>query len=125
MSSVANPFEDEALQILSVLISIPFESCVPVGRDFSGLTTCHSLYAIRHRTDGLLYIGKSQNPRQRFSGGHKALVWSWLEFYNPSDVRITTYPLNYGQWSQLSLTLEALIIRATEPPFNVRIPMRD
>ena len=125
MSNVANPFEDKALQILSVLISIPFESCVPVGRDFSGLTTCHSLYAIRHWTDGLLYIGKSQNPRQRFSGGHKALVWSRLEFYNPSDVRITTYPLNYGQWSQLSLTLEALIIRATEPPFNVRIPMRD
>jgi GIY-YIG catalytic domain len=125
MSDVVNPSEDEALQILGVLISTPFESCISVGRDFSSLTTCHSLYAIRHRNHGLLYIGKSQNPRQRFSGGHKALVWSWLELYHPSDVRITTYPLNYDQWSQLSLMLESLIIRATEPPFNVRIPMRD
>ncbi|HEY9905996.1 MAG TPA: hypothetical protein V6D18_00140 [Thermosynechococcaceae cyanobacterium] len=88
-----------------MLITTPFEHCHLVGRDYATLTTRHSLYAVRHRTVGLLYVGKPQNPKQRFTGEHKALVWCW--------------------WTQLSLDLEALIIRATQPPFNVKIPMRD
>lgn len=117
--------ENEALEILQTLISRPFEDCIPVGRDFPALTTKHSIYAVRHRTEGLLYIGKSQNPKQRFTGGHKALVWCWIERYNPDDVRLTAYPLDYRQWTTLSLNLEALIIHATKPPFNAKIPMRD
>lgn len=117
--------EDEALEILQALISRPFEECIPVGREFPTLTTQHSIYAVRHRTEGLLYIGKTQNPKQRFASGHKALVWSWLELYNPQDVRITAYPLDYYQWTALSLSLEKLIIQATKPPFNAKIPMRD
>lgn len=117
--------ENEALEILQALVSRPFEDCIPVGREFPTLTTKHSIYAVRHRTEGLLYIGKSQNPRLRFSGGHKALVWCWLEKYNADDVRITAYPLDYRQWTTLSLSLETLIIQATKPPFNVKIPMRD
>jgi hypothetical protein len=117
--------QSEALAILEVLITTPFEQCHLVGRDYSTLTTCHSLYAVRHRTVGLLYVGKSQNPKQRFMGGHKALVWCWLEGYAPGDVRLATYALDYRQWTRLSLDLEALIIQATQPPFNVKIPMRD
>ena len=117
--------EQAAYLILETLISTPFEQCLPVGRAFPTLTTRHSLYAVRHRVEGLLYIGKSQNPRLRFTGGHKALVWCWLERYEPEDVRIAAYPLSYVQWTQLSLSLEGLIIQATEPPFNVKIPMRD
>ncbi|WP_326972962.1 GIY-YIG nuclease family protein [Chlorogloeopsis fritschii] len=32
------------------------------------------IYAIRHKTDGLLYIGKTKSLRSRFSGGHKAFL---------------------------------------------------
>lgn len=117
--------ERAALSILETLISTPFKQCYPIGREFSALTTRHSIYAVRHRVEGLLYIGKSQNPKQRFTGGHKALVWCWLEQYEPIDVRVIAYPLDYLQWTQLSLSLENLIIQATEPPFNVKIPMRD
>jgi hypothetical protein len=113
----------EALRILETLVSLSFENCAPVSKDFPTLTTKHSLYAIRHRTEGLLYIGKSQNPKLRFTGGHKALVWCWLEGHNPNDVRVATYPLDYRQWSTLSLELEGLILRATQPPFNVKIPI--
>jgi len=115
----------EALKILEALITTPFSDCMILSREFSTLTTRHSIYAIRHRTEGLLYIGKSQNPKQRFAGGHKALVWCWFEHYNPDDVRITTYSLSYRQWSTLSLELESIIIQATKPPFNVKIPMRE
>ena len=86
--------ENEALEILEILISTSFEQCYSVSRDFPALTTRHSIYAVRHRIEGLLYIGKSQNPKQRFMGGHKALVWCWLERYNPEDVRIITYALD-------------------------------
>ena len=75
------------------------------------------------KSQGLLYIGKAQNPKLRFAGGHKALVWCWLQHYDPSDVRVAVYPLDWQTWSTLSLELENQIIRATEPPFNVKIPM--
>jgi hypothetical protein len=93
----------EAFKILETLVSMPFENCSPVSKEFPTLTRKHSIYAIRHRVEGLLYIGKSQNPRQRFAGGHKALVWCWLEGYNPTDVRVATYPLDYRQWSIISI----------------------
>ncbi|NEP56076.1 MAG: GIY-YIG nuclease family protein [Symploca sp. SIO2G7] len=115
----------EALKILEALIATPFSDGITLSRDFSTLTTRHSIYAIRHRTKGLLYIGKSQNPKQRFAGGHKALVWCWFERYDPDDVRIATYSLSYRQWATLSLELENIIIQATKPPFNVKIPMRE
>ena len=125
MPDRSNPLDAEARKILETLISTPFEACISVGREFPTLTTQHSIYAVRHRTEGLLYIGKSQNLKSRFTGGHKALVWCWLAGYRPQDVRIAVFPLDYIQWSQLSLSLETLIIQATEPPFNVKVPMRD
>jgi hypothetical protein len=45
--------EQAAYLILETLISTPFEQCLPVGRAFPTLTTRHSLYAIRHRVEGL------------------------------------------------------------------------
>lgn len=122
---MTDALDQEAQTILQALIAVPFDSCSPVGRVFPTLTKRHSIYAVRHRIEGVLYIGKSQNPKLRFTNGHKALVWCWIERYNPEDVRITAYALDHRQWSTLSLDLENLIIRASEPPFNVKIPMRD
>ncbi|NJM49448.1 MAG: GIY-YIG nuclease family protein [Alkalinema sp. RU_4_3] len=56
--------------------------------DFTGLTTKPGIYAIRHRLEGLLYVGKAQDIKERFRGGHKAITWSWLEDYNHRDVAI-------------------------------------
>ena len=80
------------------------------------------IYAIRHKTNGLLYIGKTKNLRSRFSGGHKAFLWAWLDKYSDEDVRIAVQPISYWGNPALLLELEAIILRATEPPYNVQIP---
>jgi hypothetical protein len=52
--------ESQALAILDFLNGCPFEECAPITRDFTNLTANASLYAIRHRELGLLYVGKTR-----------------------------------------------------------------
>ncbi|MDX2239832.1 MAG: GIY-YIG nuclease family protein [Leptolyngbyaceae cyanobacterium bins.302] len=80
------------------------------------------MYAIRHKTDGLLYIGKTKSLRGRFSGGHKAFFWAWLDKYNDEDVRIAVQVISHWENPALLLELEPIILRATEPPYNAQIP---
>lgn len=117
--------ESQARTILNVLLNVPFSQCVPISRDFTALTTKPGLYAVRHRADGLLYVGKTQDFRERFKGGHKALTWSWLEDYDHREVRIATYSLDFVRWRALSSELERIILNISEPPYNARIPTRD
>ncbi|MEH1906414.1 MAG: GIY-YIG nuclease family protein [Nostoc sp.] len=91
-------------------------------RDFATIPARPGIYAIRHRTDGLLYIGKTKSLRGRFSGGHKAFLWAWLDKYNDEDVRIAVQLISHWENPTLLLELEAIILRATEPPYNVQIP---
>ena len=119
-----NP-ESQALMIMESLVSIPFEQCAPITRDFKTMTANASIYAVRHQDLGLLYIGKTSYTRERFRGGHKAFLWSWLDYYKPDDVRIFIYPLDSIQLQTLSSQLEAIIISATNPPYNVRYPTRN
>jgi hypothetical protein len=117
--------EAEAKRILDLLVSIPFEHCYPLSRDLnSRLNRKPSIYAVKHRTQGLLYVGKAKS-KERFKDGHKAFFWAWLDRYNPDDVRLVVIALSYSQWTQLLLDLEAIILRASEPPYKVQIPMRD
>ncbi|MEG3983446.1 GIY-YIG nuclease family protein [Microcoleus sp. T3B2] len=88
-----------------------------------------SLYAFRHSSEGLLYIGKAKNLRDRLRNGHKAFLWGWLvgvasrrHRYNPDDVRIAFVTLNQWQRPGLSYELETLILQASNPPYNVKIP---
>ncbi|WP_292856489.1 GIY-YIG nuclease family protein [Nostoc sp. LPT] len=78
----------QARKILDAIAFIPFEQCQPLTRDFATILVRPGIYAIRHKTDGLLYIGKTKSLRGRFSGGHKAFLWAWLDKYNDEDVRI-------------------------------------
>jgi hypothetical protein len=119
-----NP-EAPALAILEFLNGVPFDQCAPITREFKNLTAKASLYVIRHREFGLLYVGKTRYTRERFRGGHKAFLWSWLDYYNPDDVRILIYPLDLIQLQTLSSQLEAVMIAAANPPDNVRYPARD
>ena len=94
-----------------------------MNRKFNNIPARPGIYAIRHKTDGLLYIGKTKNLRNRFSGGHKAFLWAWLDKYCDDDVRIAVQAIPHWENPALLLELEAIILRATEPPYNVQIPM--
>lgn len=114
--------QQEAREILDTLAFTPFSKCLPLSRDFAAIPSRPGIYAVRHRTDGLLYIGKTKSLRGRFSGGHKAFLWAWLDKYNSEDVRIAIRPLSAWNNPALLLELEAIILRSTEPPYNVQIP---
>ena len=120
-----NNFEiqNQARSILNTIAFTPFEQCQPLSRDFSNIPDRPGIYAIRHRSQGLLYIGKTKSLRGRFKGGHKAFLWAWLDQYKSEDVRISVQTIPYSKNPALLLELEAIILRATEPPYNVQIPM--
>jgi GIY-YIG catalytic domain len=117
--------EAQAKVILDFLVQQAFLDCVPISRNFVDLTTKPGIYAVRHRSDGLLYVGKAQDIKERFRGGHKAVTWSWLAEYHHQDVAIATYEIDFQQWRTLSSKLEGIILIWSKPPFNIRIPMRD
>ena len=112
----------QARNILDAIAFTPFEQCQPLSREFSSIPVRPGIYAIRHKTDGLLYIGKTKSLRGRFTGGHKAFLWAWLDKYNDEDVRIALQVISYWGNPALLLELEAIILRATEPPYNAQIP---
>ena len=96
--------QQEAQQILDTLAFTSFEQCHPLSRDFLDIPATVGLYAFRHSSEGLLYIGKAKNLRDRLRGGHKAFLWGWLDRYNPEDVRIAFVTLN--QWQKPGLLYE-------------------
>jgi excinuclease UvrABC nuclease subunit len=112
----------QARRILDAIAFTPFEQCQALSREFSNIPARPGIYAIRHKTDGLLYIGKTKSLRGRFSGGHKAFLWAWLDKYSDEDIRIAVQVISYWENPALLLELEAIILRATEPPYNVQIP---
>jgi excinuclease UvrABC nuclease subunit len=112
----------QARDILDAIAFTPFDLCQTLSRDFSTIPARPGIYAIRHRTDGLLYIGKTKSLRGRFSGGHKAFLWAWLDKYSDEDIRIATQIVSHLTNPALLLELESIILRATEPPYNVQIP---
>jgi excinuclease UvrABC nuclease subunit len=117
--------EQQARLILDGLVRRPFSDCVAITRNFADLTTQPGIYAVRHRTVGLLYVGKAQDVKERFRGGHKAITWSWLEDYDHRDVAIAISEIDFRQWRALSSELEGIILVWSQPPFNIRIPLRD
>ena len=117
--------ELRGIEILNFLVQRPFVSCVPISCNFTVLSTKPGIYAVRHRSEGLLYIGKAQDVKERFRGGHKAITWSWLEDYDHRDVAISTREIDVQEWRALSSELEGIIRVWSKPPFNVRIPIRD
>jgi excinuclease UvrABC nuclease subunit len=118
-----NSIQQQAREILDELVSMPFEHCLPIDRTFKHLPPVPGIYAVRHSTEGLLYLGKTNNLGTRFSSGHKAFTWAWLDFYAAAEVRIAVKELDRWGNPGLLSELEAILLRATEPPYNVKIPM--
>ena len=84
----------EARRILDQLVATPFNDSQPVSRTFDTIPARPGVYAVRHRTVGLLYIGKTKNLCTRFVNGHKAFLWAWLAQYSDHDIRIAVSPLS-------------------------------
>jgi predicted GIY-YIG superfamily endonuclease len=115
--SAHNPeMQAQARIILNQIAFMPFEQCQPLTRELQHIPARPGIYAVRHRTDGLLYIGKTKSLKGRFSGGHKAFLWAWLDKYNDIDVRLAVQIISHSKDPALLLELEAIILRATEPP---------
>jgi hypothetical protein len=71
---MSDSIQQEARQILDQLAFMPFEQCQPLSRDFGNIPGKVGLYAFRHRTEELLYIGKAKSLRDRLRGGDKAFL---------------------------------------------------
>lgn len=110
----------EAQRLLQILIDLPFEECYALTRKFGAVTQRSGIYAFRHQQEGVLYIRKAVNIRQRLRGGHKALGWAFIDRLNPDEVKIATVRWQYHAWLQ-SLELEARMIQALRPGYNIRI----
>jgi excinuclease UvrABC nuclease subunit len=112
-----------ATEILNYLAFSEFDQAIEITRKFDSFPKRPGIYAVRHRIQGVLYIGKTNNLATRFNGGHKAFLWAWLDLYLTADVRIIFYILDRWGNPALLSEVEAAILRATEPPYNVQIPM--
>lgn len=97
MSTNDSDLQIQARRILDAIAFIPFDQCQPLSRGFENIPSRPGIYAIRHRTDGLLYIGKTKSLRGRFSGGHKAFLWAWLDKYKDEDVRIAMQVISHWE----------------------------
>jgi excinuclease UvrABC nuclease subunit len=113
----------EADRLLHRLTTLSFADCCPLSRECRALPARPGIYALTHRQQGILSIGKSGNVRGRLRGGHKALGWAFIDRLDPDDVRIAVAILSFP-WIRLSLQLERHILRQTRPPYNDRIAQR-
>lgn len=93
MATNDDELKAQARLILDAIAFTPFADCQPLDRNFNNLPSRPGIYAIRHESQGLLYIGKTKNLRSRFSGGHKAFLWAWLDQHIAQDVRIAVQPI--------------------------------
>ena len=118
-----DPIQVEALRILEILISTQFEDCYPLAKAFGNLPARPGIYAIKRKDEGVIYIGKGKNVRERFQGGHSALVLAFLERLDPDEIRIAVVTLP-AAWARASLALEEEMLRTIQPRYNVRIPKR-
>ena len=68
-----DPIVQESQAILATLALTEFNNCIPLSKEFRQIPMTAGIYAVKHRSLGILYIGK----RDRFRGGHKALLWAF------------------------------------------------
>ena len=107
-------FQQDAIQILDRLTLMTFEEYFTLDKTLCELPKCAGIYAVRHRREGILYIGKSLNIRNRFMGGHKALFYAYADRFPITDIRIVVVALSYAQRSQ-ALELEARMLQIAQP----------
>ena len=115
---------EEALRLLSMLSSTPFNDCAPLSRKFNELPPRPGICAFKHQDLGILYIGKSTNIRARLRGGHKALGWAFIDRMDPEDVRIAYTTLSF-QWNRVSIPVRASDNRADAATIQRALALED
>lgn len=96
---------------------IQFPECYEGTPDGHNLPRVSGLYAFKHRDGRILYIGKSNNIRNRFRDGHDMFVKLFFAGYSPPEVRIAVAPLTGNDLPYLEV-VEAMVIFALTPEFN-------
>jgi excinuclease UvrABC nuclease subunit len=109
--------KQDAQTVLETLRSTTFGHCYPLSRQFRDVPVNPGFYAFRNH-DEILYIGITNNLRYRFSQGHKALGWAFLERLDPDDVKIAIVKLGKRTPEQGSY-IETLMIQSAQPRYNV------
>lgn len=111
---------EEAQKLFERFAAMPRTEYHALTRQFETVPTRPGIYAFHHQSEGILYIGKAVNIRQRLRGGHKALGWAFIDRFDPDHVKVMAAVLGYQGWLQV-LDIEALMIQAIRPRYNVRI----
>jgi hypothetical protein len=94
--------EVQAREIPDALLALAFPEGTPIATSFADRTTNPGIYAVRHHTDGLLDVGKTQDFKERCKGGHKALTWAWIEDSDHRDTRLPP-PKTLPQFGTMAL----------------------
>lgn len=110
----------KAARILTILRSTNFINSHPITKDLEGLPSHPGIYAVKHKSGEILYVGKGKGLRERLKNGHKAFFWAWIEGIQPSEVAIAFVSLSFEDWLQ-SLELEVLILQRLRPRYNSQI----
>ncbi len=113
-----------ATQILEQLVNQPFDACFPLLKSLTALPKRAGIYAIRHRDEGILYIGKSLDLRQRFMDGHKALYCCYIDRLVPETIRIAVVLMTDEQRRRM-LDIAARMIQMTKPRYHSVIRQRE
>ncbi len=111
--------QNEASRILDYFLTLPFEQSYPLSRNFETVPARTGVYGFRHRSLGILYIGKAANIQRRIRNGHKALAWAFVDRLNPDDVSVVTEVLRGEQARQSLLDIEATMIQIARPSYNI------
>lgn len=101
-------------------LSVDFDECFELLKDFRNLPNRPGIYAIRHRSE-ILYIGRSNNMRTRFQGGHKGLGWALMDGLKAQDIRIAAIPVEL-RWVRSLKLLETELLLVVKPSYNVQYP---
>jgi excinuclease UvrABC nuclease subunit len=114
----------EAVRLLDRFEAIAFAECHILTRKFETVPARTGVYGFRHRTEGILYIGKAANIQRRIRNGHKALGWAFVDRLDPNDVRIVTILLGHEAWRQV-LDIEAGMIQIARPSYNIVVRQQE
>ncbi|MBD1864794.1 MULTISPECIES: hypothetical protein [Trichocoleus] len=104
-------------QTVQLLNRIPLEECYEGSPDGRNLPRVPGLYAFKHQDGRILYIGRSNNIRNRFRDGHSVFVELFFAGYVSTDVRIAIVPLS-GDYLPYLEVIEAMVIFTLTPEFN-------
>jgi hypothetical protein len=74
---MTTPFQQEVRRILETLAFTPFDQCLEIDRQFAQFPARPGIYAVRHRIEGMLYLGKTNG-----GGGGR---YAFLNGYAPED----------------------------------------